>query len=148
MDEALEKQAQEKLKALCAEHDMKPFNLENEKGRALELVRRMCGLPYKKAGRPKDPLTREIGVYFSAQEDFYHDIDETDPEVLKKKAPRKELYRWAIEYFGLKPKVNQHGVLSKPENTVRRACDTLKKEREAELEELSNTLPDDYIPLK
>ena len=148
MDEEQKKQVQEKLEALCVAHDMKPFNLENEKGRALELVRRMCGLPHKKVGRPTDSLTREIGAYVSAQDDFYHDIDKTDPEVLKKKAPRKELYRWAIEHFSIKPKIGQHGNKSNPENTVRRACDKFKKEREAELEELSNNLPDDHIPLK
>lgn len=136
MDKAREKQAQEKLKTLCAEHDMKPFNLENEKGRGLELVRRMCGLPHRNVGRNKRADKDDIAAYASALDDFWYDEEDKRPS-------QKQIQDAVVEQFDIKPEVSLHGKRSNPRETVRGAYNNLKKARKDEFEGYLNTPTDD-----
>ena len=106
------------------------------------------GLPHKNAGRPKDEHKEDIGRYVSALDDFWHDIDEEGQSLCNKRPSRKELYDAVVKQFDIQPKTNLYGERSNPRETVRRAYNELKKARKNDLEELSQTIPEDAIPPK
>lgn len=136
MDE--QKEALKKLKELCGEHNMEPFDLNKSRDKALELVRRICGLPHRKVGRPSRADKENIGRYASALDDFWHDDK-------GRRVSQKQIQDAVVKEFDIQPQTNLYGEKSDPRQTVRRAYNDLKKSRKKSLDELSELDPDDHI---